>query len=70
MTPKDKERLISYLRGIGQDAPEDGSEAFPECSVFEEKDEDGYGHCPKHGNCGICRYEYMKQKGWLKEESE
>ena len=65
----DKDELIQWLHFIGDDFdPDDPSYVTsPECEGQGEPDEDGNGHCPDHGNCGICRYEYMKSKGWLSE---
>lgn len=61
-----KAEVIKYLRHVGDDfAPEDESQVTsPECEGQGEEE----GSCPKHKNCGICRYEYMKKKGWLSEE--
>ncbi len=60
--------IIKYLRHVGDDfAPEDETQVTsPECEGQGEVDEDGYGLCPNPKDCGICRYEYMKRKGWLK----
>jgi len=65
-----KNKVIKYLRHVGDDfAPEDESQiTSPECEGQGEMDEDGYGHCPDHSNCGICRFEYMKRQGWLSPE--
>ncbi len=58
MTGK-REETIKYLRHIGNDFAEEDENigTSPECrnEVF----------CPKHNNCGVCRFEYMEKKGWL-----
>jgi len=58
-----REEVIKYLRYVGDDfASEDESQdTSPEC-----KGQDGF--CPDHKNCGICRFEYMRQNGWLSEK--
>lgn len=58
-----KEETIKYLRHVGDDfAPEDESQVTsPECEGQGEDE----GSCATHGDCGICRFEYMKRKGWL-----
>ena len=58
-----KEEIIRYLRHVGDDlAKEDENiDTSPECT--EPSDEDGC--CPSHMDCGVCRFEYMKKKGWL-----
>lgn len=58
-----REEIIKYLRHVGDDFdPKDKSvDTSPECEG-QGKDEDS---CPDHKDCGICRYEYMKKKGWL-----
>lgn len=66
MNDKLKNDLIKFLKHIGEDFCDDDKsvEIWPECSADKEnKDEDD--SCPDHSNCGICRYKYMKQKGWL-----
>lgn len=57
-----KEEVIKYLRCISDDFdPSDAEyDTSPECEG--QGDEDS---CPDHRNCGICRFEYMKRKGWL-----
>ncbi len=62
-----KEEIVKYLRHVGKDyAEEDESiDTSPECEEPSDKD----GCCPNHKNCGTCRYEYMKRKGWLSEEA-
>lgn len=54
--------LLHFLRNIGNDENPDGSPAWVECDdtgpIEEAKD------CK--GDCGKCRYDYMKKKGWLK----
>ena len=62
-----KDEVIKYLRHVGDDyALEDPEQdTSPECEGQGKEDEDGYGHCPDHKNCGICRFEYMKKHGWL-----
>jgi hypothetical protein len=64
-----QEELITFLQHIGDDCVPDGvdddyKDFHIECSMSEDEE----GCCPKHGNCGICRYEYMKSKGWLSED--
>ena len=66
-----REELVVFLKHIGEDCVPDGSdddyEDFHiECSTYEDEE----GCCPKHGNCGICRHEYMKRKGWLSKDVE
>lgn len=58
----EKDDVIKYLRHIGDDFSEEEPDldTTPECGGGE--------FCPKHKNCGICRFEYMKKKGWLKPE--
>ena len=58
----DKNELIKYLRHIGDDFVEGDMDydTSPEC--------EGEESCPDHKNCGICRFEYMKKKGWLSPE--
>ncbi len=58
-----KDEVIKYLRHIGDDfAEEDESiDTSPECK--------GQESCPDHNDCGICRFEYMKRKGWLSKEA-
>ena len=62
----DKEEIIQFLRNITYDIVPAGITAWSECKNNEVLDKDGDGHCPKHGDCGICRFEHMKRKGWLK----
>lgn len=51
----DKEKSIRrFLRNIDDD------DHNPECNRRQ--------FCPKHKDCGICRFEYMKKRGWLFEE--
>ena len=62
--------LFQFLRNVGNDEVKEadevaGYEPWPECEMTHELDEDGYGHCPAHRDCGLCRYEYMKVKGWV-----
>lgn len=57
----DKEELIKFLRHIGEDAVPDDAIAWVECTSQGKDDES----CAEHGDCGICRFEYMKKKGWL-----
>ena len=59
--------IIKYLRNVGTDFDGDGEtvDTSPECEGQGEKDEDSFGYCPDHENCGICRFEYMNKKGWL-----
>lgn len=49
--PFKKAEIITFIRGIGIRGP------WAECKP---------GPCPSHGDCGICRYGYMKKEGWLK----
>ena len=66
-----KDELISFLGHIGDDFCADKSVVcWPECEGQSETDEDGWRSCPEHQDCGICRYEYMKTKGWLAEVKE
>lgn len=60
--------IIRYLRHIGDDFDPDDKEyvTTPECEG-QGVDEDS---CADHGDCGICRFEYMLRKGWLKEQSK
>jgi len=51
---EDKVDLIEFLKNIDDD------DFNPECKNRE--------FCPKHNNCGICRFEYMKEKNWLNPE--
>ena len=53
--------ITTFLRHIGDDVVPAGVEVSPEC--MEQVDKEGF--CPYHGDCGICRFEYMKKKGWL-----
>lgn len=62
-----KEEVIKYLRHVGDDVVPDGVTAWAECDESDVKDEDGYGHCPDHRDCGLCRFKYMKKRGWLSE---
>lgn len=56
------DELIRYLQHIGQDCGDDDYKDYHiECD--EQIGED----CPDHKNCGVCRYQYMKNKGWLRE---
>lgn len=61
-----KNEVIKYLRHIGDDYAEDDPDqnTCPECEGQNEEDPEG---CPKHLDCGICRFEHMKRKGWLSE---
>jgi len=61
-----KEEIIKFLRHIGDDCVPDGvdddyDDFWIECKGQGPDDET----CPDHGNCRICRFEYMKRKGWL-----
>lgn len=56
-----EEEITQFLRHVGEDAVPDGVVAWIECEG-QGPDEDS---CAKHGDCGICRFEYMKRKGWL-----
>ena len=55
MEARDKKQITKFLGNIGKDDVEDAS---IECN--------GREFCPRHKNCGICRFEYMQKKGWLK----
>ena len=54
-----KDNIIEFLKHIGDDFVPEGVIAHAECMEGET--------CPEHEDCGICRYEYMKGKGWLSE---
>lgn len=58
-----EEEITKYLRHIGDDYAEDDEtqDCSPECEGQGEEE----GFCPGHKDCGICRFEYMKKKGWL-----
>ena len=55
-----EEEIKQFLRNICNDFNDD-SPAYPECEGQGKDDES----CAEHEDCGICRYEYMKRKGWL-----
>lgn len=59
-----KEDVIKYLRHVGDDYAEEdeGINTSPECEGQGEEE-----FCPDHDDCGICRFEYMKRRGWLVE---
>ncbi len=58
-----KDNIIEFLKHVGNDCGDDNYKNYwIECSMSKFKDT-----CPKHQNCGICRYEYMKSMGWLGE---
>lgn len=59
----EKTDIIKYLRHIGDDFDPNDEKYItsPECEG--QGDEDGF--CPSYKDCGICRFEYMEQKGWL-----
>lgn len=63
-----KDKIIKYLRHIGHDFAEEDEEqdTSPECEGQGEEE----GFCPRHHNCGICRYNYMKNKGYLNPDME
>ena len=63
-----KDKLMEFLRHVGNDAVPDGVTAWPECGVDEELDEEGHSHCPDHKDCGLCRFKYMKKHGWLSQQ--
>lgn len=65
------EEIVQWLRFIGDDFDPNDEDyvTSPECEGQGELDEDGYGHCPDPKDCGKCRFEYMKAKGWLSEEA-
>lgn len=62
-----KDEIIRFLRNISFDFVENDpkAEVWPECEG-QGKDNES---CPKHEDCGICRYEYMKRKDWLSKEA-
>ncbi len=59
-----KKEVIEFLCHIGDDVVPDGVVAWPECEGQGERE----GSCANHEDCGICRFEYMKRKGWLSAE--
>lgn len=61
-----KDEVIKWLRHVGDDfAPDDpDQDTHPECEGQNKEDPEC---CPAHKDCGLCRFEYMKQKGWLSE---
>lgn len=61
MMSSKEEEITQFLRHVGDDVVPDGVAASPECEG-QGVDEDS---CPNHEDCGICRFEYMKRKGWL-----
>lgn len=66
----DKEELIRFLGHIGDDFCEDEKVTiWAECEAGRHMSVDD-DSCPDHQDCGICRYEYMKAKGWLIPESK
>ncbi len=52
-----EEDIIRFLRQIGEAHEGDIS---LECGRR--------GYCPTHNDCGVCRYKYMKKKGWLSDK--
>lgn len=68
MDEPEKDRVIKWLHFIGDDfdPADENYVTSPECEGQGKLDEDGYEHCPSHGNCGICRFNYMEKQGWLK----
>lgn len=58
-----REEVIKFLRHIGNDVVPDDVVAWVECEG-QGADEDS---CAEHEDCGICRFEYMKKKGWLSD---
>ena len=60
-----KEDITKFLRNITFDVSDDETvEIWAECTVNKGDT------CPKHRKCGLCRYEYMKRKGWLSAEAK
>ena len=59
-----EEEIIQFLRYVGFDYVEEDEsiDTWPEC---EDQADDGC--CPPDANCGRCRFEYMKKKGWLSD---
>lgn len=55
-----EEEITQFLRHVGDDVVPDNVVAWIECVR-----QGGEESCPKHEDCGICRFEYMKRKGWL-----
>ena len=58
-----KKEVIQFLRNVGNDF----NDKDPTYNNFWAECE-GQGDsetCAKHQDCGICRFEYMKRKGWL-----
>lgn len=64
-----KDEVIKYLRHVGDDFATDDPEqdTSPEC---EGRNKDDPECCPSHQDCGICRFEYMSEKGWLSPEAQ
>lgn len=63
-----KEEIINFLQHVGFDCCDRHEDC--EVKLWEECDADNENKddpecCPEHGNCGVCRFEYMKKKGWL-----
>ncbi len=60
-----KEEIIKYLRYIGDDFVEEDEsiDTSPECEG------QGEGFCPDPPDCGKCRFDFMKRKGWLSEQA-
>lgn len=56
-----EEEILQFLRHVGDDVVPNDVVPWPECEG-QGTDEDS---CADHGDCGICRFEYMKRKGWL-----
>lgn len=63
MEAAEEKELEDWLRHIGDDfVPGDPDQVTsPECDGQGEE-----GFCPEHSDCGKCRLEYMKKRGWLK----
>lgn len=61
MMSSKEEEITQFLRHVGDDVVPDNVVAWPECEG-QGVDEDS---CASHEDCGICRFEYMKRKGWL-----
>ena len=59
-----KEKLIEFLRHVGDDSVSNGVVVWPEC----EGQGNDWNSCANHQDCGICRFEYMKRHGWLSQQ--
>lgn len=58
-----KSELVRFLRNVGFDCNDKDKDYdfWTECKGQGSDDES----CAEHGDCGTCRFEYMKRKGWL-----